>query len=151
MVAKAVFTTALCVAPPLARTVLGVPWLLEREKGAWVPTPVTPAFTVKGPVMALAVKVADVAIPEALVVAVATLPAKDPLAPLVGAVKVTVWLPTGLPKVSFTVATSGLVNAVLMMALCGVPPVAAMDAAAPAVFVIAKVVLVAVPEVAVTE
>jgi hypothetical protein len=41
----------------------------------------------------------------------------------------------GLPPASFTVATNGAAKAVLIVALCGVPLVAAMDAAAAAVLV----------------
>ena len=50
-------------------------------------------------------------------------PAKVPLAPLPGAVKVTVTPPTGPPFV--TVATRGAANAVFTTAFCGVPLVAA--------------------------
>src|SRR5260221_516857 len=64
--------------------------------------------------------------PEALVVAVFTPPAKVPLAPLDGAVNVTVTPLTGLLKGSFTVACSCVANAVLIVALCGVPAVAVM-------------------------
>jgi hypothetical protein len=55
-----------------------------------------------------------------------------------GALKVTVTPDTGLLCESNTVATSVLVNAVLMAAVCGVPLVAVIDAAAPAVFVSAN-------------
>ena len=75
--------------------------------------------------MAFAVNAAEVAIPEALVVAVVRLPANVPLAPVVGgAAKVTTTPETGLPPESFTVATSGEANAVLIVALCGVPQAA---------------------------
>src|ERR1700687_4450330 len=76
--------------------------------------------------MLFAVKIAAVAIPCAFVVAVFTPPANVPLAPLAGAAKVTVTLLTGLFRASFTVACSCVGNAVLMVALCGVPAVAAM-------------------------
>jgi hypothetical protein len=75
------------------------------------------------------VNVVEVATPLAFVVAVFTPPANVPLAPLPGAVKVTVAPATGFPPLSFTVATSGAANAVLIVALCGVPLVAAMLAA----------------------
>ncbi len=52
-------------------------------------------------------------------------PANVPLAPLAGAVKVTVALLTGLPPV-VTVACSAVVNALFMLALCGVPSLAMM-------------------------
>jgi orotate phosphoribosyltransferase-like protein len=62
-----------------------------------------------------------------LVVAVFTPPAKVPLAPVcAGAVNVTVTPLVGVPPV-VTVATSNAVNAVLTVALCGVPLVAAIE------------------------
>jgi hypothetical protein len=92
------------------------------------------------------VKIAEVATPEALVTAVFTPPAKVPLAPLKGAANVTVTPLKGLPPASFTVACKGLAKAVLIGALCGVPPVAAMDAGAPTVLVNAKLAVVASPD-----
>ena len=82
--------------------------------------------------MLLAVKTAAVAIPCALVVAVFTPPANVPLAPLPGAAKVTVTPLTGLLNESLTVACSCVAYAVFTVALCGVPAVAVMLAAAPA-------------------
>jgi hypothetical protein len=93
----------------------------------------------------LAVNVAEVATPLPLVVAVFTPPAKLPLAPVAGAVKVTVTPATRLPPLSFTVATSGAANAVLMAALCGVPLLAVIDDAVPAVLVSAKLAAVVTP------
>jgi hypothetical protein len=65
--------------------------------------------------------------------------AADPLnvavAPLAGAVNVTVAPLTRLPPLSFTVACSAVANAVLIAALCGVPAVVTIVAGAPAVFV----------------
>jgi len=72
------------------------------------------------------VKTADVATPLELVVAVFAPPAKLPVAPVVGAVNVTVTPLAGDPPL-ITVATSGAANAVPTVALCGVPLVAAMD------------------------
>jgi hypothetical protein len=95
--------------------------------------------------MALAVNVAEVATPEAFVVAVLTPPANVPLAPDAGGVNVTTTPLTGLFPASVTVATKGAANAVLMVALCGVPLVAVTFAAAPAVFVSAKFAGVATP------
>jgi len=83
----------------------------------------------------LAVNVAEVATPLALVVAVFTPPAKVPLAPLVGGVNVTTTPLTGLFPESVTVATSGAPNAVLIGALCPDPLVTTTFAAAPAVLV----------------
>jgi hypothetical protein len=92
------------------------------------------------------VKTAAVATPDAFVVAVFTPPANVPLAPLPGAVNVTVTPLTGLLKESLTVACSWVVNAVLTVALCGVPAVAAMLAAVPAKLVSEKFAEVATPE-----
>ena len=86
----------------------------------------------------MAVKTAEVATPAELVVAVLTPPANVPLGPLVGAANVSVTPATGLPKASFTVASKGLAKAVLMAAVCGVPPVAVTVAGAPATLVSAK-------------
>lgn len=86
----------------------------------------------------MAVRTGAVATPKAFVVAVLTPPAKVPLAPLAGAVNVTVTPLTGLLKESLTVACSWVANAVLIVALCGVPAVAETVAAAPAKFVSAK-------------
>jgi len=86
----------------------------------------------------LAVNTAEVATPLPFVVAVFTPPANVPPAPLDGAVKVTVAPLTGLLPASFTVATSGAANAVLIVALCGVPLVAVMLAADPALLVSEK-------------
>jgi hypothetical protein len=81
----------------------------------------------------LAVNTGAVATPLLLVVAVAVapVPANVPLAPLAGAVNVTVTPLKGLLPASFTVACSAVVNAVLTVALCGVPAVAVTLAGAP--------------------
>ena len=75
--------------------------------------------------MVLAVKVDEVAMAVGVVaaveVAVAEVLEKVPEAPLAGAVKVTVAPETGLPYWSVTVATSGLVKAVLTVALWPCP------------------------------
>src|SRR5258708_4733496 len=76
--------------------------------------------------MLLAVKTGAFATPCALVTAVFIPPANVPLAPLAGAVKATVTPLIGLPAASFTVACSCVANAVLMVALWGVPAVAVM-------------------------
>jgi hypothetical protein len=86
------------------------------------------------PAVPFAVNVVDVATPDEFVVAV-FVPLNDPLAPLDGGVNVTTTPPTGFPLASFTVACSGDANAVFTVALCGVPPVAVIDAGVPAVFV----------------
>jgi len=94
----------------------------------------------------LAVKTGAVATPLELVIAVFTPPAKVPLAPLAGAVKVTVTPPTALPPASFTVACNCVPNAELIVAAWGVPAVAVMLAAGPALFVNEKFAGVATPE-----
>ena len=90
------------------------------------------------PVAVPAVKIGAVATPEAFVVAVFAPPANVPLGWLAGDVKVTVAPLTALPKESLAVACSWVANAVLTVALCGVPAVAVMVAAAPAKFVSEK-------------
>ena len=92
----------------------------------------------------MAVNVGAVATPEELVLTVA-LPEYVPLAPEPGAMKVTEMPLVGFPNESLTVACSGVANAVLTAALCGVPAVAVMEAAAPAVLVSEKLARVAVP------
>jgi hypothetical protein len=64
----------------------------------------------------LAVKIAEVATPLALVVAVLTPPANVPLAPVDGAVKVTTTPLVGEPPV-VTVATNGAENAAFTVAV----------------------------------
>jgi hypothetical protein len=97
--------------------------------------------------MVLAVNTAEVATPLALVTAVFTPPANVPLAPVwAGAVNVTVTPETGLLLASFTVACSAVVNAVLIVAVCGVPAVAVIVAADPALLVRAKLAAVVTPD-----
>ena len=84
----------------------------------------------------MAVNVGEVAIPFVPVTAVmVTDPANVPLAPLVGAAKVTVAPLTGLLFESLTVACRGVAKAVPTVALCGVPPVALTEIVTGAVFV----------------
>jgi hypothetical protein len=94
-----------------------------------------------------------VATPLLLVVAVtlATPPVNLPLAPLAGAVNVTTTPLNGLLLASFTVVCSAVRNAVLTVALCGVPAVAVMLAAVPAVLVRLKPAGLAPDALAVTE
>jgi hypothetical protein len=92
-------------------------------------------------VVAFAVNTEEVALPFASVVSVsmygvATMPfAKVPLAPVAGAVNVTVAPGVGTPPV-VTFATSGAANATLITALCGVPLVAVMPTAVPPVVLV---------------
>ena len=78
--------------------------------------------------MAFAENTADVARPEAFVVAVFTPPANDPLAPLPGALNVTNTPLSGLSVASLTSATKGAANEVLTTVLWGVPLLASIDA-----------------------
>jgi hypothetical protein len=111
-----------------------------KAKEAGADAPLTVAFTVYDPAVALAVKAGEVATPEAFVFTVAVVPppAKVPLAPEAGALNVTLAAETKLPPASFTVATSGLLKAVLIRALWPLPDVAVMVPGVPAVFVNAK-------------
>ncbi len=116
-----VLTVALCPEPLVTATLAAGPTVFVSEKFAEV-APVTLATTVYGPpAIEFAENVAEVAIPLAFVVAVLTPPAKVPVGPLVGAVKVTTTPFTGLFPESVTSATKGAVNAVLIAALCPEP------------------------------
>src|SRR5437016_2093930 len=88
---------------------------------------------------------ADVATPDAFVVAVFAPPAKLPLAPLLGGVNVTVTPLTGFPLASLTVTTKGAGKGVLIAALCGVPLVAVILAGDPGVFVNEKLAVPIIP------
>jgi hypothetical protein len=88
---------------------------------------------------------ADVATPEASVVAVLTPPANVPLAPLAGAVNVTSTPLTRLLLASLTVTTSGAAKVVLTTALCGVPLVAVIADGGPATLFSEKLAGVATP------
>src|SRR5690242_14166771 len=93
-----------------------------------------------------AVSAGAVACPLAFVTAVAV--DDDPniaFAPPDGAVNVTVTPLIGLPLASVTVACSAVANAVLIIALCGVPAVAVIFAGAPAMLVRLKLAAVARP------
>jgi len=89
----------------------------------------------------LAVKVGEAAIPEELVDTVTEVPppAKVPLAPLDGAVNVTIAPLTGFPPESLTVATNGFANAAFTCALWPLPLVAVIDAGGPTVLVAVKI------------
>src|SRR5271170_1101167 len=122
---------ALCGVPLVAVMLAGAAaGVLVSEKVAEESTPATVAVTVNVPTVALAVSIAELATPLAPVVAVLTPPAKVPPGPVVGAVKVTATPATGAPATSVTVTASGAAKAVFTVALCGVPPVAAMFAGA---------------------
>jgi hypothetical protein len=102
------------------------------------------AVSVYDPAVALAVNAGAVATPAPLVVAVAVnTPPKVPLAPPEGAVKVTVAPLTAAPPLAVTVAWNAVVNAVLTVALCGVPALATIAPTATAVLVRLKLAVVA--------
>src|SRR5262249_46462927 len=128
--ANAVLIVALCGVPALATMLAGGLPRFVSEKFVGEPTPAADAVTEYVPAVPFAMKTAAVATPDAFVVAVFTPPANVPLAPLPGAAKVTVTPLTPLPKESLTVACNCVANAVLIEALCGVPAVALMLAAA---------------------
>ena len=102
----------------LGGTKLSPDEVFVRAKLAVEPSPLTEATTLYEPVVPFAVKAGAVAMPAALVVAVAVGdPLKLPLAPLAGAVKVTVTPAIGLLVPSVTFAASCVANAALMLAL----------------------------------
>src|SRR5579872_7243239 len=94
--------------------------------------------------MPLAVNAGAVATPLAFVVMVAE-PLKEPDAPVPGAANVTATPLSRLLLASFTTACKAVLNAVLTVALCGVPTAAVMLAGVPVVFVKLKLALVATP------
>ena len=97
-----------------------------------------------------AVNAGAVATPLAFVVTVLD-PPNVPLAPVAGAVNVTVAPLTGFPLPSFTVAASTTGNGVLIVTLCGVvPATGVMVAGGPATFVRLNVTGASAPVVAVT-
>jgi hypothetical protein len=98
-------------------------------KTAGVATPAADAVTVYVPASPFAVSVWDRATPDASVMAVVTPPAKVAPGPLPGAAKVTVTPLTGFELESRTIAESGSPNGVLTCAVCGLPPLAVIDAA----------------------
>jgi hypothetical protein len=120
-------------------------------KLAGVNTPATVAVTVSAPDVLFAVNAAEMATPLALVVAIVVLVvvlANVPLAPDVGAVNTTIALLTRFWPPSTTVTISGVGNAALIAAFCGVPPEAVIAAGAPVVFVRLKLAGVGTPETA---
>jgi hypothetical protein len=117
-------------------------------KFAGVDTPGAVAVTVSVPDIPFAVSAAEVATPLELLIAVVTLvplSANVPLAPVAGAVKVTVAPLIRFWPLSTTVTAKGAGNAVLIGALCGVPLVGSTEAGAPAVLVRLKLAGVGTP------
>ena len=121
-------TVAVCGVPAVAAMEAGAPALLVSANPGLVVRAAPVAVTVYLPAVSLAVNTGEVANPALLVIAVFPEQAKVPLAPLVGALKVTSTPDTGSPEESFTVAARALAKALATVALCGVPLVAAMVA-----------------------
>lgn len=136
---------AFCVAPALAVIVAGAPEVFVRLNVAGVPIPAAVAVTLYDPATRLAVKTGAVAIPNESVTAVFTPPAKVPLAPEFGAVKVTVTFRIGLLEASLTRARRFAANEVPTCALCEFPPTAVITAAGPGVLVRLKIAGVVTP------
>jgi hypothetical protein len=107
-------TVVVCPTPPVTATLAAAVTLVSRKVVAV--KVVDDGTTTYGPVVALAVKVLEVATPAVFVKAAIAIvpPVKVPLAPLAGAVNVTEVLAmrTGFPWESSIVAARGLVNAV---------------------------------------
>ncbi len=119
------------------RTVVEADGVLVSENAvAGVPAE---ADTLNAPTVAFAVSVGDTACPFAAVteVVVAT-PPNVALAPVLGAVNVTVTPGARLPNASVTLTASGFGNAVLTEVLWPLPLTTAMAAGGPAAFVNAK-------------
>jgi len=125
----------------------GGPTRLVNEKPAGVDTPATVAVTVNAPAILLAVNAGAGATPCVFVITVAKFvpPAKVPLAPLAGAVKLTVTPLTAFPLASLTVACSGSAKPLLIVTLCPEPAVVVTLAAGPAKLVSEKLAEVDTP------
>jgi hypothetical protein len=129
-VGNVVLTVVVCGVVPAAGVIdPGAPTRFASEKLAPVVTPGAVAVTAKAPAAMFAVNATDVAMPEPLVIAVFTPPAKIPLAPLAGARNVTVTPLTGLPTESCTSAAKGNGNVVPTPVLCPDPLDTVIDAA----------------------
>ena len=127
-VPKAVLVLVDCGVPPVAVIDAGGGGVFVSANVADGDTPATLAVTLYGPpATPLAVAVTLVC-PWALVTAGVVSVA---LAPVAGAENVTVTPLTGLLPASFTVTCSATPKAVLIRVDCGVPAVAAIDAAGP--------------------
>ena len=109
MVGKLVLVDVVCGVPAAAVMLAAGPGRLVKLNDAGVLTPLTDAVTAKLPATVLAVKAGAVATPLAAVSAVAVnMPENVPLAPVTGAVNVTLTPPTALPYWSRTWACMAL-------------------------------------------
>ena len=113
--------------PLVAEIEAGGPDVFVKLKLVAAVAPATEAATVTVPITPLAANVLDLATPLESVESVSVFvpPANVPLAPAAGAVKVTNAPLNGDPPM-VTVATNGAANAVLTIADCGDPLVAAI-------------------------
>jgi hypothetical protein len=150
LIVKGVLMAMLCGVPAVGVIEAGAPVRFVRTKLTAESVPATAVTLYGPPAVPLAVKVGAVAIPLELVVAVAVSPpfvppAKVPLGPLEGALKVTITPLNGSELLSFTVVWRDA-KAVLIATLCGVPLVVVIDAGVPVRFVRVKLAAVATPE-----
>src|SRR5437868_4202239 len=137
-VPNAVLTIAVCGVPDTARIDCGAAAALVSVKLAGV-SPVTDALKIGRASCGMAGSSPDVASPKADVTGVTVgLPPKAALAPVAGVVNVPVTLASGFDDASVTFACSALPNAVLTIAVCGVPDTARIDCGAAAALVSVK-------------
>jgi hypothetical protein len=134
---KAALMGVLWPLPLTTAMFVGAPAVFERVKVAELATPLAVAITLYDPTVPLAVSAGEVAFPFASVVTVAD-PLNVALAPLWGAVNVTLTPGTGLPPPSLTTATNAAAKALLIWAVCPPPLTAAIEAGMGAVFASVK-------------
>jgi hypothetical protein len=114
---NAALIAALCGVPLIAVMEAAAPAVFVNMKLAGAVTAATVAVTINAPDVPFAVSAVEMAMPLELVIAIVVLlpvSAKIPLAPVVGAIKVTTAPPTGFCPASNTVADSGTANAPLI-------------------------------------
>ena len=122
-------------------TVAAVPLLVSAKAGLALTEPAFAVTLYGPPAVPLAVKV-SLNCPEPLVLPVIVLELfeKVPLAPELGAVKVTDWLGMVTPPASFTTTVKAVPKAVLIGALCVPPAVIVTDAGTWTTLTVLKVV-----------
>ena len=144
-----VFTVVVCGVPTVAVMLAAAPVVLVRAKMAGVATPAANAGRLYDPEIELAVNTAAVATPAESVVAVFTLPANVPLAPVcAGGVKVTTFPTIELLKAAVTRALKFVAKTVPTCALCGVPAVEIILETGPGMLVMENSAEVAGPDAA---
>jgi hypothetical protein len=141
-----------CGVPAVAAMFAGGRALLVRLKLTDPVTPAALAVTRYGPpVVPLAVKGAEATPVLAVAIVIVAVPFENvPLAPVLGAVNVTCMPLSGLLLASVTLACNAVAKAVLIVALCEAPAVAAMFIAGPGLLVSEKFAAASVPVLAVT-